>query len=195
MAARKAKRRAPLVESDTEEALRRRGTELLGLILIGLGALCFALVWTYSPDDPSLFSATDASPQNALGLVGASIADPLHRALGWAAYGLAAALAVWGARLVTHVGEARAVSRAIVTPIALLAAAAFAATHVPPVGWPHGYGLGGLLGDAALGGMLSVMPFDVGPSLTIASLVLAAAFVLSTTYRSVSTCRVTWPMP
>ena len=36
MAARsKAKRRAPLMESDTEAALRRRGTELVGLILIG----------------------------------------------------------------------------------------------------------------------------------------------------------------
>ena len=37
MAARsKGKRRAPLMESDTEAALRRRGTELLGLILIAI---------------------------------------------------------------------------------------------------------------------------------------------------------------
>jgi S-DNA-T family DNA segregation ATPase FtsK/SpoIIIE len=182
MAARKAKRRAPLVESDTEEALRRRGAELLGLILIGLGALAFALVWTYSPDDPSLFSATDESPRNALGLVGASLADPLHRALGWAAYGPAVALAIWGLRLLTHVGEARAARRAVLTPLALLAAAAFAATHVPLAGWPHGYGLGGLLGDAALGGLLSVMPFDVALALTIASVALALAFTFSTGY-------------
>ena len=60
------------------------------------------IVWTYSPDDPSLFSATDEAPRNALGLVGASIADPLHRALGWAAYGIALAFGAWGLRLVLH---------------------------------------------------------------------------------------------
>ena len=105
---RKTKRRAPLMESDTEAALRRRGRELVGLLLIGIAALACAMIWTYSPDDPSLFSATDEAPRNALGLVGASLADPLHRALGWAAYGIAAAFAVWGLRLVLHAGEARA---------------------------------------------------------------------------------------
>jgi hypothetical protein len=90
------------MESDTEDALRRRGTELLGMILLGLAALAFVTVWSYSPDDPSLFSATEQAPRNALGLIGASLADPLHRALGWAAYGIAVALGVWGLRLVFH---------------------------------------------------------------------------------------------
>ena len=145
MAARtKAKRRAPLMESGTEAALRRRGSELVGLILLALAALAAAIVWTYSPDDPSLFSATDAAPVNALGLVGASLADPLHRALGWAAYGIAAALAVWGLRLMLHTGESRAVGRLVTLPVALLVGAAFAATHVPPEGWQQDYGLGGL---------------------------------------------------
>ena len=107
MAARsKSKRRAPLMESDTEVALRRRGAELIGLLLLGIAALACAMIWTYSPDDPSLFSATDEAPRNALGLVGASLADPLHRALGWAAYGIAAGFAVWGLRLILHAGEA-----------------------------------------------------------------------------------------
>ena len=183
MAARtKGKRRAPLMESDTEAALRRRGTELLGLILIALAALAATMIWTYSPDDPSLFSATDAAPVNALGLIGASLADPLHRALGWAAYGIAAALAVWGLRLVLHAGEARAVGRTIALPVALLLAAAFAATHVPPEGWRQDYGLGGLLGDAALGALLSLSPLDVATSLGIATLLLAVGFALGTGY-------------
>ena len=178
MAARsKAKTRTRLVESDTEEALRRRGTELLGLILVSLGALAWAILWTYSPDDPSLFSATDAAPRNALGLIGASISDPLHRALGWAGFGLPVALAVWGLRLLLHAGETRAVSRSIFTPVALLAAAAFAATHVPPAGWRFDYGLGGLLGDAALGSLLRISPFEVTTSLFLATLGLGAAFV------------------
>jgi S-DNA-T family DNA segregation ATPase FtsK/SpoIIIE len=183
MAARtKAKRRARLVESDTEEALRRRGAELLGLILLGIGAIFALIVWSYSPDDPSLFSATDAPPQNALGLIGASIADPLHRALGWAAYGPALVFAVWGLRLVAHQGETRAVSRSILSPAALLAAAAFASTHVPPEGWPHGYGLGGLLGDATVASVMTALPFAVPTALLIATLGLGIVFVLSSAY-------------
>ncbi len=172
----KAKRRNPLMESDTEDALRRRGTELIGLILMALGALGWAMLWTYSPDDPSLFSATDDAPLNALGLIGASIADPMHRALGWAAYGVPVAALVWGLRLVLHAGDNRVLSRAIVTPIALMAAATFAASHVPPSGWPHGHGLGGLLGDAGLGAILSALPLDLATALPPASLALALAF-------------------
>jgi S-DNA-T family DNA segregation ATPase FtsK/SpoIIIE len=183
MAARsKGKRRAPLMESDTEAALRRRGTELLGLILIALAALAAAMVWSYSPDDPSLFSATDAAPVNALGLVGASLADPLHRALGWGAYGIAVALAAWGLRLILHVGEARAVGRTVTLPLALLLAAAFAATHVPPEGWQLDYGLGGLLGDASLGALISVSPLELTASLRLASLILALGFAVSAGY-------------
>jgi S-DNA-T family DNA segregation ATPase FtsK/SpoIIIE len=170
------------MERDTEAALRRRGAELLGMVLIGIAALAFAIVWTYSPDDPSLFSATDEAPRNALGLVGASLADPLHRALGWAAYGIALAFAAWGLRLVLHAGESRAVSRAIVTPVALLAAAAFAATHVPVTGWAHDYGLGGLLGDAALSAVLSVVPLEARVALPLASLALGLGFALTAGY-------------
>jgi DNA segregation ATPase FtsK/SpoIIIE, S-DNA-T family len=183
MAARtRAKRRAPLMESDTEAALRRRGTELVGLILIVLAALSAAMVWTYSPDDPSLFSATDAAPVNALGLVGASLADPLHRALGWAAYGISLALAAWGLRCLLHVGEARAVGRSIALPVALLVTAAFAAVHVPPAGWQQDYGLGGLLGDAGVGALLSLSPLELGPSLRVVTLVLAVGFLLCSGY-------------
>ena len=60
------------MESGTEAALRRRGTELVGLVLVGLAALAATMLWSYSPDDPSLFSATDEAPRNALGLIGAS---------------------------------------------------------------------------------------------------------------------------
>ncbi|MBP7001050.1 DNA translocase FtsK 4TM domain-containing protein [Amaricoccus sp.] len=185
----KTKRRSPLVESDTEEALRRRGTELLGLILIGIGALGWTILWTYSPDDPSLFSATDAAPTNALGFIGASIADPLHRAFGWAAYGAPLAFTVWGLRLLLHAGENRVLSRAIATPVALVAAAAFAATHVPLASWQHAYGLGGLIGDAALGALLGALPLDAAAALPLVSVALALVFVLTAGYA----LGLTWP--
>jgi DNA segregation ATPase FtsK/SpoIIIE, S-DNA-T family len=183
MAARtRAKRRTRLVESDTEEALRRRGAELLGLVLAAIGGLFAAMLWSYSPDDPSLFSATDADPVNALGLVGASIADPLHRALGWAAWGVPAAFGTWGLRLVVHRGEGRAVSRAVLTPVALLAAAAFAASHVPPGGWEHDYGLGGLLGDAVFASLLGLVPLETGPALIVVTLALGLLFLVTAGY-------------
>ncbi len=178
----KTRRRAPLMESDTEAALRRRGTELVGLILIALAALAATMIWTWSPDDPSLFSATDEAPRNALGLVGASLADPLHRALGWASYGIAAILGVWGLRFLLHAGDARAVRRTIFAPVALLVAASFAATHVPPAGWAPEYGLGGLLGDAVLGALLPLSPFDLTLTFRVATAGLALLFVLASGY-------------
>jgi S-DNA-T family DNA segregation ATPase FtsK/SpoIIIE len=176
------KRRARLVESETEEVLRRRGAELLGLILAGIGTLFLMALWTYSPDDPSIFSATDDPPQNALGLIGASVADPLHRALGIAAYGIPALFYAWGLRLVLHLGEHRAVSRTILAPLALLATAAFASTNAPFGGWTADYGLGGLLGDAAASGLLGLVPLDLGPALLLTSLLLATLFVLSAAF-------------
>ena len=140
------------------------------------------MIWTYSPDDPSLFSATDEAPKNALGLIGASLADPLHRALGWASYGIAVAFAVWGLRFVFHSGENRVLRRALVTPVALLVAASFAATHVPLSGWKHDYGLGGLLGDATLGALLTALPLDIPAALRLDSVVLAILFIATSAY-------------
>ena len=106
----------------------------------------------------------------------------MHRALGWAAYGIPLAFAVWGLRFVLHSGESRALGRVILTPVALLVAAAFAATHVPLASWTPEYGLGGLLGDAVLGSVLSTLPFDVTLSLRIVAVALAAAFVVGSAY-------------
>ncbi|QHQ36387.1 DNA translocase FtsK [Algicella marina] len=169
--------RTKLVESKTEAALRRRGFELAGLCLFVLGLAIFALLWTYTPEDPSIFSATDAPPRNALGLVGASLADPLYRALGWAAYGLPVALIVWGTRLILHKGDERVISRMILLPIAIAIAAVFAAAHVPFSGWPHSYGLGGVLGDSVLAALLGIIPLPLGGALLVATIVLAIAFV------------------
>ena len=68
------------------------------------------------------------------------------------------------------------------TPLALLAAAAFAATHVPPAGWANDYGLGGMLGDAVLGALMSALPFELALALALASVGLGAAFVLASAY-------------
>ena len=169
-------KRAPLVEKQTEAALRRRGVELVGLALMVLGCAAFAMMWTYNPEDPSIFSATDAQPTNALGILGASLADPLHRALGWAAYGIPVALVVWGLRLILHRGEERIVTRLVLTPISIAIAAVFAAAHVPPESWGFGYGIGGLVGDSALASVIGILPMPLRASLIFSTLTLAGLF-------------------
>ncbi|MFQ5623229.1 MAG: DNA translocase FtsK [Paracoccaceae bacterium] len=176
------KPRKKLVASKTEQALRRRGRELLGLALIAVSAAFFTLLWTYDPGDPSLFSATGEAPKNALGLLGASLADPLYRALGWAAFGLPAVLMVWGGRFVTHRGDERAPGRTVLTPMALAFAAVFASAHVPPDGWDMAYGLGGIFGDTVLRALLDALPADLSLGLKSVTVVLGAATLLLSGY-------------
>ncbi len=168
----RAKPRARLLEPQTETALRRRGVEALGLGLIALGVLVLTLLWTYDPFDPSLFTATDARPTNAMGLIGASLADPLHRALGWAAFGIPATLIVWGARLILHRGEERILSRLIFAPVAIAVAAVFAAGHVPFDNWIHLYGLGGMFGDSLFLTIVNILPLPLSLALLIGTIVL-----------------------
>ncbi|MEO1549468.1 MAG: DNA translocase FtsK 4TM domain-containing protein, partial [Pseudomonadota bacterium] len=171
--ARKARKRTQrLVESETEQKLRRRGTEAIGLGLLVLAGALFALLWSYSAEDPSLFSATSNPPTNWLGLVGASLADPMHRVLGWAAYGFPITFAVWGLRLIRHRGDTRVVSRIITAPIAIVLAALFASLHVPLAGWPYSYGLGGVMGDAVLREVVPLVPLSLVPGIKVLTLVL-----------------------
>ena len=59
MASYQARGRDPLFDSETQALLERRGRELIGIALFAVGVLVAALLWSYSPDDPSWFSATD----------------------------------------------------------------------------------------------------------------------------------------
>ncbi len=171
----KRKKRA---KAKPDTAMRRRGAEALGLILLAIAALFAALLWTYTPEDPSFSAATNATPHNLLGLVGSYIADPLHKALGWAGYGVAIGFGVWGLRLLLHIGQERALLRAIFTPLAVALAAVFAAAHVPPETWNFSYGLGGIFGDIILDFIFSIVPGNIDTRLVIITLVLAATTTL-----------------
>src|SRR5690606_31765529 len=158
MASYQARQRDPLLDQTMQAALERRGKELLGLILLALGAIVALIVVSYSPDDPSWLAATDAPARNLLGRFGAAIASPLCVIIGHGAWAVALVPAVWGIRLVTHRGEDRAISRAIFAPIAVAAISAYASTHAAPAGWVHSFGLGGLFGDTVLGALLGILP-------------------------------------
>ena len=52
------------MDQKMQAAIERRGKELLGAILLVLGALVAMMLVSYSPEDPSWFTATDQPVQN-----------------------------------------------------------------------------------------------------------------------------------
>jgi S-DNA-T family DNA segregation ATPase FtsK/SpoIIIE len=167
--------RDPLLDAETRAALLRRGQEALGLALLGAGIALSALLWSYDPADPAWHVATDATPHNWLGRPGAAIAHTLVLILGLGAAALPVLALAWGARFVLHRGHRRAASRLVLAPLLPGVAAMFAAAHAPGPGWQQGFGLGGMFGDATLGLMLGLSPLAFGPTLNVATFVLALA--------------------
>src|SRR6056297_1579091 len=90
MASFQARGRDPLFDTNTAATLEKRGRELIGLALVALGLMVGAMIASYTPDDPSWLSATDAPVQNWLGRLGASIAAPMFMIIGWGSWALAA---------------------------------------------------------------------------------------------------------
>ena len=176
------RQRDPFLESHMSEAIQRRGTELLGLFLITIGVTIALILGSYSPDDPSWLSATDAPVQNILGKFGASLASPLFVTIGWAAWGISAVTLIWGGRFFFHMGDERFFSRIIFSPIVIAASSIFASTHAPGAGWVHSFGLGGLFGDTTLAAILSVSPFDLAISVKVLSVILALVLVSLTSF-------------
>jgi DNA segregation ATPase FtsK/SpoIIIE, S-DNA-T family len=99
------RQRDPLLDSETQAILERRGCELIGLALLGTGLAVALMLGSYSAEDPSWMSATDEPARNVLGRIGASIASPLVVIAGLASWGLAALGVVWGLRLLLHRGR------------------------------------------------------------------------------------------
>ncbi len=182
-----ARGRDPLFDSNMQAALEKRGKELGGFVLMALGAMAAAMIYSYSPQDPSWLSATDAPVQNWLGRAGASVAAPLFMIVGWASWGLALVLLVWGARFALHRGEERAVSCLIFAPIWIALAAVYAAGVPESTAWTHSFGLGGLFGDMMMGSILTILPLGTTLALKLMMLLLGAivlvmgAFVLGFT--------------
>jgi len=177
MASYQSRGRDPLLDSTTQAALEKRSKELLGLALFGLAILSAMLFGSYSVDDPSWISATDAPIQNWLGRFGAATAAPLMMIVGVGTYVVPLVFAAWGLRFTTHYGEERAMGRVIFAPIAVALASLYAATLAPGAAWPPNFGLGGLFGDTVLGVALTVIPFATSFAVKVLSLVLGIALL------------------
>ncbi|MBE3639098.1 DNA translocase FtsK 4TM domain-containing protein, partial [Mangrovicoccus algicola] len=164
--------RDPLLDAETQAALEKRTSELIGLALLA-GAVALGLMLaSYSPYDPSFLGSATGDPENLLGYPGAYIASALSFIFGRGAWALVVALAVWGGRFLFHRGGDRLLSRGVFLPIWVALAAVYASSHVPGPDWTHHFGLGGMLGDAALGIVIGILPLGLGAALKVAAVLL-----------------------
>ncbi|MFO6465325.1 DNA translocase FtsK [Jannaschia sp. KMU-145] len=173
------RQRDPLLDSNMQISLARRGREGLGALMVLAGLLVAVMLLTYHPDDPSWLASTDDAPRNWLGVFGASLAAPLMLILGMGALGLAAGLVIWGMRFALHWGSERALPRALFVAGWVLVLSLFCATLVPGPTWGHAFGLGGLFGDTLLGALLSVLPITASAGLKVLSFLIAAGVAAS----------------
>ncbi len=131
--------------------LRRRVSELAGLICALAGLTLLLALFTYNPHDPSFDTASATPTQNIAGPAGADIADLLLQGFGIAGFIPALVLLAWSYRLGTRgaIGhlKLRVVLGALSVPL-VAAALALALTIIPgpSVIWPAPSGIGGAAG-------------------------------------------------
>ena len=171
MASYQSRGRDPLLDSTTQASIEKRGRELFGFLLIAVGVLMVIMLGSYTAEDPSWISATDAPVQNWLGRFGASAAAPMIMVVGVGIWALPAILLAWGLRFASHYGEERAAGRLIFAPIAIAMAAIYAVTLSPSADWPPNFGMGGMFGDTVLAVVLTMLPFGAGLAVKLFSLV------------------------
>ena len=171
MASYQSRGRDPLLDSTTQAAIEKRGRELFGFLLIVVGVLMVIMLGSYTAEDPSWISATDAPVQNWLGRFGASAAAPMIMVVGVGIWALPAILLAWGLRFASHYGEERAAGRLIFAPIAIAMAAIYAVTLSPSADWPPNFGMGGMFGDTVLAVVLTMLPFGAGLAVKLFSLI------------------------
>ena len=172
--------RDPLLDSNMQAAIEKRGKELIGIVLICLGLAAAAMIGSYTPDDPNWMVSTDAPVHNWLGQIGASIAAPLFMIVGWGSWGIALVLLAWGLRFTMHRGEHLAIGRLTFAPIAIAASSIYAATLIPGPEWSatHSFGLGGLFGDTVMGAVLTLLPVGSYFAVKLTSLLMAISMVV-----------------
>ncbi|GFE66274.1 DNA translocase FtsK [Litoreibacter roseus] len=172
-----ARPRDPFLDSDMQAAIEKRGKELVGLAMLAIGILTAMLLISYVPEDPSWLSATDEPAKNWLGRFGASLASPLFIIVGFGAWAIPVILCVWGVRFTFHMGADRAFGRMIFAPLAVALASVYATTHLPPEGWAHSFGPGGLFGETVLGAILTIAPISATLGLKIVALLVFATLI------------------
>ena len=135
-----------------------RASDLIlgGLMLVSGGFLLTALL-SHNALDPSWNVSAEGDVRNLMGRPGAGFSDVMLQSLGWSAAGPAIALIIWGGVLLLRRPRRRPASiagwRWLAAAIGTTGFAAAASALPLPNAWPFASGLGGALGDMALGGL------------------------------------------
>jgi DNA segregation ATPase FtsK/SpoIIIE, S-DNA-T family len=182
MASYNTRSRDPLLDSNLQALLQKRGREVLGLALIAVAGLVAVMLGSYAPSDPSWMSSSNVPIENSLGAVGATISSPLMIIIGKASWGLVLFCLGWGLRLVLSRGHEQALARGIFLPIALALSAVWCATLVPSAGWGMLYGMGGIFGDTVLGAIVSALPMGPAAGVTLMGVVMLAVMLAGWAY-------------
>ncbi len=177
MASYNTRSRDPLLDSNLQALLQKRGREVLGLALIVVAGLVAVMLGSYAPSDPSWMSSSNVPIENSLGVVGATISSPLMIIIGNASWGLVVFCFGWGLRLVMSRGHEQALARGIFLPIALALSAIWCATLVPSAGWGMLYGMGGIFGDTVLGAIVNALPMGPAAGVTLMGVVMLAVML------------------
>jgi DNA segregation ATPase FtsK/SpoIIIE, S-DNA-T family len=128
--------------------MSRRTAELSALALGVLGLALLVALASYNPRDPSLNTATDRTPSNLAGTVGAGLADVLLQGFGVAGLLPGIVLLAWAWRIGSHRGLGSMAGRLAATVGALPMLAAMLAASLPQaIAWPTGAGPGGAIGS------------------------------------------------
>ena len=132
---------------------RRRIAEVLAIALALASITALVALVSYNVRDPSLDTATSATPTNLAGAPGAVLADLLIQGFGLAAALPPLALLGWAWRIGSHRGLGSLALRVIALLCALPAMAATLSAlpllmHTAPLRWPGPAGLGGAIGQS-----------------------------------------------
>ncbi|WP_291729019.1 DNA translocase FtsK [Leisingera sp. F5] len=171
--------RDPLLDSNMQAAIEKRGKELIGIALILVGLMVAAMLGSYTPDDPNWTVSTDAPVQNWLGRPGASVSFILITLFGKASWAVPLFLSAWGLRFVLHRGEDRVVWPLLFSVPWLLVVALHMETLNASSAWQQNYdfGLGGMVGYTFLGALLALLPVGLHFMVKIMSLLSAAGML------------------
>ena len=167
----------PLLDSNLQAMLQKRGRELLGLGLVVLAGVFALMLGSYSPADPSWLSSSDVAFENSLGRFAAMIASPLMIIIGVASWGMVLFFGGWGLRLIVGIGYDQVFARGIFFPIALAVTAVWCASLVPTAGWDTIYGMGGVFGDTVLGAIINALPMSASAGVKLMGVLMLMATV------------------
>jgi DNA segregation ATPase FtsK/SpoIIIE-like protein len=157
---------APLLPGSLHAKLAAWLRGVLGYALLAGCCAAAASLLTWSAADPSFIHTTNGPARNALGPVGANLADLAMRLFGLAAVFIILPPAFWALQLITRRQLEDARMKLMLAPPAVLLLACAASALPKAAAWPLPYGLGGLLGDQTLKFVGSVL-VSLGPERAI----------------------------